>query len=128
MNIYTVCGFALLSCAASVILRRFENSAGVLIPAAALVSFAGAALAAASPIGDFIDSLNENGRFTDYFSIMMKSLGTAMLGECACDICRDCGEQSIANGVELCTKISLLILALPLITKLTGLAADLLAK
>lgn len=127
MNIYAVTGFALLACAASVILKKFGDSAGFLLPAAAFICLTGSAIAAASPVGDFIDSLDPAGKFTDYYSVMMKGLGMTVLGESAADICRDCGEDSIASGVEICTKISMLLIALPMISKIAILAGEFLS-
>ena len=128
MNIYAVTGFALLSCAAAVILKKFGDSAGYLIPAAALICLIGSALTSASPIGDLIRSLGSDERFNRYYTVMMKAMGVAVLGESACDICKDCGENSISNGVEICTKISIIIIAVPLITDIMGLAEEFLSQ
>ena len=128
MNIYAVPGFALLSCAAAVILRKFGDNAAYLVPAAALICLVGTAVASSGPIGDLVRSLNADEEFSDYYSVMMKALGTAVLGETASDICRDCGEESIANGAELCTKICILLISVPLISRIVALAGEFLSQ
>ncbi|MBQ7646611.1 MAG: stage III sporulation AC/AD family protein [Clostridia bacterium] len=73
-------------------------------------------------------SLNSGSEFTANYSVMMKALGIAVLGESASDICKDCGEASIAGGVELCTKVSIILVALPMISRIIELAGDFLSR
>jgi len=124
MNIFAVSGIALLSCAAAVILRRFGEAGAYLIPAAAAICLTSAAVVSAAPAADFIKSLDPGGEFTSYYSVMMKGLGIAVLGECASGICRDCGETSVAGGVETCTRISILLVSLPLLKELISIAGE----
>ena len=53
-----------------------------------------------------------------YFSVLCKALGIACLTRIGTDICRDCGEAAIGSAVELCGRICLASLALPLFLSL----------
>lgn len=62
----------------------------------------------------------------DAFSVMLKGLGVALLGRFCADICRDCGESTLASGVESIGKAVILSLALPMLLETLRLASGLL--
>ena len=57
--------------------------------------------------------------------ILMKSLGVCLVTQVACDICRDVGESSIAARLETAGKAAMLLLALPVFTRLLDQALSL---
>ena len=57
--------------------------------------------------------------------MLLKCLGLCLLTQSASDVCRDAGEQSIANYVELAGKTAVLLLCLPLFRQLLALAESL---
>ena len=56
---------------------------------------------------------------------LLKCLGLCLLTQSAADVCRDAGEQSIANYVELAGKTAVLLLCLPLFRQLLALTENL---
>ena len=62
-----------------------------------------------------------------YTSTVMRALGIAIIAQMTSEICRDCGENSTASGVELAGKIEIFILCLPLISEIIGYAGEILA-
>jgi stage III sporulation protein AD len=53
-----------------------------------------------------------------YLEIMVKMLGVTYVAEFSSGICKDAGYQTIATQIELCGKISILVLSLPVLTML----------
>ena len=53
-----------------------------------------------------------------YFTILLKVIGFAYLGEFAAQLCRDAGANGAALRVELAAKLCILALAFPLVSKL----------
>lgn len=51
-----------------------------------------------------------------YIKIMLKILGISMIAQLLSDLCRDNGENTLANQTELSAKIIILVTALPLFT------------
>ena len=51
-----------------------------------------------------------------YIKIMLKILGISMIAQLISDLCRDNGENTLANQTELSAKIIILVTALPLFT------------
>ena len=59
---------------------------------------------------------NEISVLLQYIKIMLKILGISMLAQLLSDLCRDNGENTLANQTELSAKIIILVTALPLFT------------
>ena len=69
--------------------------------------------------------LEESGA-EPYAEVMLRCLGIALLTRICTDICRDCGEGSVASGVELAGKLAILVLCVPLMEKIIGYATEIL--
>lgn len=54
-----------------------------------------------------------------YLTILMKMTGIAYVCEFASNLCRDAGCQTIASQVEMIGKLSMMVLAMPIVTALT---------
>lgn len=68
-------------------------------------------------IGDRLTSIsNEISVLLPYIKIMLKILGISMIAQLLSDLCRDNGENTLANQTELSAKIIILVTALPLFT------------
>ena len=52
-----------------------------------------------------------------YIKIMLKILGISMISQLLSDLCRDNGENTLANQTELSAKIIILVTSLPLFNK-----------
>lgn len=61
---------------------------------------------------------NKSGLNNKFLSILLKMTGIACLSEFAISICKDCGETSIANKVELGCKAIIISMSVPIINNL----------
>ncbi|MEG1027568.1 MAG: SpoIIIAC/SpoIIIAD family protein, partial [Oscillospiraceae bacterium] len=50
----------------------------------------------------------------EYIQIMLKALGVCYVTELASDSCKEAGQVSIASKVELCGKVFIVILSIPI--------------
>ncbi len=61
-------------------------------------------------------------------SVMIKSLGIALVGRICADICKECGEGGLAQGVELVSGAVIFSLSLPILSEILGFASDVLSR
>ena len=61
---------------------------------------------------DFFDAA---GVERDYFIVLMKITGIAILTQFASDTCRDCGEAALASQTEFAGKVLMVVSAMPVI-------------
>lgn len=62
--------------------------------------------------------LSKMGDGAKWIATMLKLIGIAYIAEFTAEICRDAGENSIASRVELCAKILILVMAMPIMNSL----------
>lgn len=58
------------------------------------------------------------------FYVMIKALGIALVSKFCSDICRDCGENTIASGVESVGRMAMIALCLPLLADILALSRE----
>jgi stage III sporulation protein AD len=73
----------------------------------------------------FIDSESFVGTA---ISVMVKALGIALVGRICADICRECGEAGLAQGVEAVAGGVIFSLSLPILSEILEFASDVLAR
>lgn len=56
-----------------------------------------------------------------YFTTVLKITGIAYIAEFGAEVCKDAGEGSIASKIELAGKVTIVVLAVPIITSLLDL-------
>lgn len=123
-DVLKICGVALVCIVCAVILRHFKGEMALL------VRIGGAVLifsAVAFGLGLLFDGLWETldrDALEPYVSVLFKALGIALTAKICSDICRDCGEVTVAGGVEMGGKLSILALCIPLIDELMDYAAE----
>ena len=126
-EIIKFCGIGLLCAVSGIILRRIsggEISLFIRI-GGALVIFGAAMVIMKSVISELAEITDGQG-LDVYASVLVKTLGIALLTKICSDVCRDCGEGTLASGVELCGKLSILLLCIPMIGELMDYAEKIL--
>lgn len=108
-----------------VMIRSIRGEMAVPLSLCISVMLAGISLAVCRPIMEFLDNLAEPSS-KNYMTILLKSVGVSLVASTASDICRDCGENSIASKVETLGKCEILFLSLPLLQDITSLISNIL--
>lgn len=113
-----ICMLALVCTVAGVVIKQIRPDFAPLVRVAGNVAIVTVAVTLFIPTVAYIRSLFAGGSLGEYGGIITKALGIAVLTQLCADICRDCGESSVASGVELIGKLEMLVLCFPMIEKL----------
>ena len=125
MDIFRAAGIAIVTAVLAVTVRQTRPELSVEIAIAGGIVLLGLA---ASEFGGIAARLKE------IFGMMgvSESLGTALriagiacTAQIASDICRDSGENALASNVELAGKLIMIAAALPMLSRLARIIADL---
>lgn len=127
MDIILISALCIAACIISKLLEKesrefsFAVTAGVCVLAAVLII---------SDIADVTDTVSSLMRKIDldeeYSKILFKSIGVCFLGTLASDLCRDCGESAMSSNVKMFSRVTILILALPLYSSVISLIDEML--
>ena len=108
-------GISLSALILAVLIREYNKTASIVIVIAASGMIF---LRIASDISTIFESLTHisSGVETaaNYIKLMMKVLGIVIITQFTADLCRDCGENSLASQTETAAKIIVISMILPL--------------
>ncbi len=119
-EIIKICGVAILAAVAVSVLGAMAPFGGGLITA---LRIAGAVLALGGVVMlifsvlESLSALTENVA-EEYISVMVRGLGICVLCRVCSDICRDCGQVTLASAVESAGKVGMILLAMPTVIKM----------
>lgn len=126
MTVLKLCMVALLILAGSTVIRQWKSDFMPLVRIGATVLFGALLIASARPLLSLITSLGNRAGASQYIETILKGLGIALLTQISSDICRDSGEASLAGHIDTVGKLELLLLCVPLIEEILGVAERLL--
>lgn len=119
MEIEKIVGLALVASVLAILVKNFrpEISIGVSVVTV------GVLLAMISPyIKTIFNSFTELSEMIGlkgrYLTIIMKTVCVAYISQLGAEICRDAGENAIGTKVEICGKVIIAVMSLPMIFEL----------
>ena len=125
-SVFSVIGLATITLFLSLFLKQYKPEYALLSALAGCVLIAMIFIGSFSDIKQEIENLLRLGQIDDnVLKITFKSLGICYITSFASSYCKDFGFSSIALKIELCGRVAVVILTLPLIGKITEIALEL---
>ena len=118
---------AVLGIAVTMIVKQWKSDLLILIRLSLVLVLGTILIGAATPLFSYFQELTQYTKGIAHTELLFKALGIALLTEICANICKECGESSLATGVELTGKIEILLLALPMISEILEIAEGLLS-
>lgn len=125
MGSFEVCSVALLCVVAATCIRSLKPEFSTVLRLGFCVLFGAMMLRAIEPLTIQLRAWMDVTA-AEYTGVLFKALGIAVLTHLTAEICRDCGESTVASGVETLGKLEILTLCLPLIGSVMEMAEELL--
>lgn len=69
-------------------------------------------------LGTLREMVSSSGLDVSFLGILIKALAISVLSDLASSVCRDSGNNTLANAVELCGRTVIIVLSLPILEKL----------
>jgi len=114
--IYQVIGLSLVACILVLVVKNQKPELAILVSIAAGCIILGFVFSKITPLIDQVrEIVNYSGIDGKYIEIMLKALGICYLTQFATDTCNDFGQTALASKVELCGKLSIAAITLPLL-------------
>lgn len=117
-GIYAFCGAAVCLACFGVVLKQLKPDFLPVYSAACAVVCGAYLLSVAAPVVKYVSQLVQSTALPQFFSLLLKALGVSLLCGAAADICRACGETTLAGGVESAGKAIIILLSLPVVSYL----------
>ncbi len=118
-----VCGGALISLSCLVALRAFDKTGmGTLVSSVLSFLLIMGAVSAMLPLFDELCSLSASVLDTKYATLLWRAVCICIVVHLTSDFVRGAGENTLADGVEMCGRGALFALAFPLFSEVLTLA------
>lgn len=116
MDLIKIIGIGFITVVLTIILKEYKKDFAlyaILIGGALILYLSFDTL---TTIIKFLENLSSKGEIDDAFiSLLLKITGISILAEYAVSICKDLGESSIANKIDLGGKVIVISLSIPVI-------------
>ena len=122
MSIYTVLIVSAVLALLAVLIKQLRFEIGVLFSAFLSVSLLFYAIERATPLIAGLRALSENTGYAGYLPYLFKAMAIGLVSEVSSDVCRDCGEGSAAQRIELLGKVAILGVCMPLVLEIANTA------
>lgn len=126
MNIATICSLALITTFVVVFINQYRPEfSSLTITAASAIILTVIAKNALPLINQYFGIAKNSGISSELFTIIIKSVGISYMTVFTSDLCKDFGQNSLCSKVEMAGKISVIIIASPLIIKIIEITSEL---
>lgn len=127
MEILKIIGIGFLSLIITIMLKEYKKEYAIyaaLIGGTIILFYS---MGTIKSIVDFVFEISLNSKLNNAFiKIILKITGIAILTEYAVSICKDLGENSIANKIDFGSKVIVISLSIPIISNTLNIFTNLL--
>lgn len=118
MNVFTICGLALITAVLSLLFKQYKPEYRIVLSVVSICLVFVAVSGYIKPLKDTIDELfYGSGTSFSILKILYKSLAITYISGLTADICNDSGEHALSENILLIGKITVIYVALPLISE-----------
>ena len=121
-EIFKICACAVLCGIVGMVVGKYAGGLSAGIRIAGLILVLGGVIGLLSTVIELVRELGIDENAVHYSSIMLRGLGVAVLCRVCSDICRDCGEATVALAVESAGKLGSIALAAPIVLDIVEIA------
>ena len=118
MDIIKTSGIIICALCVLMVFKNIKNEYSLFIRLVITISVSIFSLAVIYPILSYIEEISRGTSLFTYIPTLIKALGIALSMQITGDICKDAGENAIAERVALFGRAEILILTIPMIKEL----------
>ena len=123
MELASILGIGLVAAVLAVALRQIKPEYALFVSIGCGVLMLLWAVQSLEPVLKELSALLGSTKLAPEFgSILLKALGVSFIAQFASDACRDAGEVAIASKIELCGRIAIVLLSLPMFREILSIA------
>ena len=124
MNAYVVTAVVVILSVFLTVFRNVKGDFSLVASCVVCLILVAISLTSIFPLIDYISGLEIINGYESYFSVILKSVGTAVICTTASEICKDTGQGALAFGVETFCKCEIVAMSLPMIKGVLELAKE----
>lgn len=117
IDIIKLVGLGLLATVSALVLKGVKSEMALIVTLVASIVIMSLVVLRLGVVVQFLADLGaRSGIEWTYLKLILKAVGVAYVANFGAQVCRDAGEGTIAVKLEMAGKVSIMVLALPVIT------------
>lgn len=124
---FKICAIGILATIVCVFIKQYKGEFIIPTRIASFIAITSIALALFIPVIDYLKNIIGGSISNEYIEIMIKAISISYITQISSNICKDCGENNIALGIETVGKIEMIIISFPLIDTVLKIANNLIS-
>lgn len=121
---FKICAISIILAMICVLVKNYRGEFLIPVRLASIVLIFGVVIILISPIVNFLNNIIGQAISIEYTELILKTLAIAYMTQISSELCRECGENSIAFSIETVGKIEIIILSLPLINDVISMSGE----
>ena len=121
---FKICAIGIVFAIVCVLIKNYRGEFLIPIRLASVILIFGVVAVLISPIVKFLSDIMGQTIPLEYMELILKALAIAYMTQISSEMCRECGENSIAFGIETVGKIEIVVLSLPLINNIISMSRE----
>lgn len=126
MNEIKACGIVLCALIICIIFKKIKEEYSLFVRIIITSTVFIVSISILYPVLTYISEISKNTSIQKYIPTLFKALGIAFSVQITADICKDAGENSLAERITFFGRAEILVISLPLIDSLFSLTEGLL--
>lgn len=123
---FKICAIGIAFAIVCVLIKSYSREFLIPVRVASTLLIFGVVIALVSPTVKYLNTIIGQTLPLEYVEIIFKALAIAYMTQISSELCMECGENSIARGIEIVGKLEMVILTLPLIDDVISMSGELL--
>ena len=128
MDSVKLCAAALIALACLAALKQLSSGIVPSARVAAGIAVSFGLIMGVRPAIEYVSSLFDTFGFEKYAAAILKGGGIAVISHICATVCRDSGEDTLAECVEMAGKAEMFLLCIPLMSEVLSLAKELMGQ
>ena len=128
MDSLKLCAAALIALACLAALKQLSGGIVPSVRVAAGIAVSLGLVMGVRPAIEYVSSLFDSVGFGKYAAAILKGGGIAVLTHICATVCRDSGENTLSECVEMAGKAEIFLLCIPLMSEVLSLAKELMGQ
>lgn len=124
---FKICAIGIVFTLICVLIKSYRGEFLIPVRLASSILIFGVIIALIAPVIKFINGIMGHTVPLEYMEIILKTLAISYMTQISSEMCRECGENSIAFGIETVGKMEIVVLSLPLIKNIISMSEEFLS-
>ena len=125
MSVAAIMAMAVVVCVIAITVKQIKPEMAVVVGICTVCVITAVAMSQLFPLIEIMENADTLADISqEHLKIVIKAVGMCVMTQFASDVCKSANENAIASAVEVCGRVAVLVISMPLISEILSVAID----